>query len=364
MADINSCLMLSLKKMHKIDFIWSSIKEKIALIPLYNYMKNKRWDVKLKKIHRNQILNSTKSFEENVILGYDETYYRLKKNGWEGKFIYIDHGISPVKYYSYKYMFFQHADLLFYPGPVFKRKMEIINPNFKKGLLGGFTKSNDLINLKINKKKLCEKHSLDINQPIILFAPTWGTKKKNTWGINNINHLKDIPNLITIPHSSDYTKWTKNIIMPKKDSSINEYIKLADIVISDISSILVEAAIINKPTIQIVLDSYPGCFPEPDKKDKFNYISKDIIKKEIQECDLIKRPFKISFLNEDWILGYTSKLENIKKTLKNVLSQPDKFSKERKYWANQCCWNLGKNNLSDMSYMINNFLTNNLIKQK
>ena len=97
--------------------------------------------MKLKKIHRNRLLNLDQKISNVVILGYDETYYRLKKNRWKGKFIYVDHGISPVKYYSYRYSFFQEAALLFYPGPVFKRKMEIINPNFKKGLLGGFTKS-------------------------------------------------------------------------------------------------------------------------------------------------------------------------------------------------------------------------------
>ena len=56
--------------------------------------------------------------------------------GWKGKYIYIEHGLSPMKYYTYKYSFFHKADLLFYPGEIFKRKMEAINPQFKNGLLG------------------------------------------------------------------------------------------------------------------------------------------------------------------------------------------------------------------------------------
>ena len=49
---------------------------------------------------------------------------------------------------------------------------------------------------------------------------------------------------------------------------MNNLLHLSDIVISDISSIILEAALIKKNTIQLILESYPGTFPNIDLKDK------------------------------------------------------------------------------------------------
>ena len=90
---------------------------------------------------------------------------------------------------------------------------KILIKNFNKGLLGGFTLIDDLVKLKINKNNLLKKYNLDSNKPINLFAPTWGTKKRSSWGINNLKYLNEIENLITIPHPSDYLigKFNKSL---------------------------------------------------------------------------------------------------------------------------------------------------------
>ena len=353
----------------KIDFIWSSKKEYNALYPLFNFFSKKNnIKTRLIKIHKNKLLNSftISNLSYYVIISHSHTYYRLKKFGWNGKFIYVDHGISPIKYYSYVYDFFYKASLLFYPGDIFKEKMDILSNNtFKKGLIGGFPLADELYNTKINKLKLCEKYNLNNKKPIILFAPTWGSKKSKLWGINNLKYLTDLENLITVPHPSDYTisKIFKNIIIPKNRQELNEILHLSDIIISDISSILLEAALINKNTIQLILNEYPGTFPNIDLTDNKIIISKDLLKKEINNTDISKRPFKISFLNEDMVIDYTSSLNNIKNTIKGVIDNPDKNLKQRKYWTKKCNWKFDGRVNERLYKMIINYIENNKIKQ-
>ena len=232
------------------------------------------------------------------------------------------------------------AELLFYPGPVFKRKMQAINPSFKNGLLGGYPKADALVNNKINRSKMLLKLNLNSEKPIILFAPSWGGKYSRKSGIWNANYFKKISNLIIIPHSQDYRYAKKfNAIVPSEIDGINSYIQIADIVISDVSSVLAEAAILNKPVIQLKLPFYPGCFPEKDKRNKkYFWLSSDFIKKEEEKSDINNRPFKIAYLNEDWILGEICEPDKIEQTISIVLSDINKHKQKRKYWAEQSCY--------------------------
>ena len=353
----------------QIDFIWSSKKDFNALSPLYNYfsLKNKSY-YKFYKIHRNKLLNKIKTpkISKYVIISHSHTYYRLTKYGWKGEFFYVDHGISPIKYYSYIYDFFYKASLLFYPGEIFKTKMNaILNANYNKGLLGGYPLADDLINTHINKSRLINKYKLNPNKPIILYAPTWGSKKNKSWGLNNLKYLSDIDNLIIIPHTTDYTisKIFKNITIPKNRQELNEILHLSDIIISDISSIILEASLINKNTIQLILNKYPGTFPEIDINDNKICISKKMINKEINNSDISKRPFKISFLNQDMIVDYISTLENIHNTIDELLKNPNKNLESRKYWHTQCCWKADGKTNERLYKMILNYIDKNEIKQ-
>ena len=75
-------------------------------------------------------------------------------------------------------------------------------------------------------------------------------------------------------------------------------------------------------------------------------MSDDIIQMEEKKADLNKRPFKIAYLDEDWIMGEITQPENIKQTIKTVLANPRKFKKERQYWGEQSCYKCdGKSSL-------------------
>lgn len=350
---------------HKIDFIWSSRKEYFSLKPLYEESQKHKLQTRLLKIHKSKIRNYFKisNIAENVVISHDSPLKRIKKLGWEGKYIYVEHGLGAMKYYTYKYDFFHNADLLFYPGDVFKRKMESINPRFKNGLLGGYPRMDELYNQKINREKICQKFGLKPEHPIILFAPSWGGKYSKHSGINNIKYLKNIENLIVVPHPADYGK-AKNTsaIIPDKDENINQFISLADMIISEVSSVAAEACLLDKPVIQLVLDSYPGCFPEKDKRKEKGWIKEKELEKE-NSIDRTHRPFKIPFIDEDWILGHTCKPEDIKETIKIALKEKEKYKDIRKYWADQSCYGFDGKICERITKMMIHFLENGKLKQ-
>lgn len=315
-------------------------------MPLYKKALERKWPVRFLKIRRSYIRNllSIKSLSDYVVISHDSPLKRIKKLGWNGKYIYVEHGLGPMKYYTYKYKFFHEADLLFYPGEVFKRKMETINPDFKNGLLGGYPKMDELYHMKINKSALCQKYNLNPSKPIILFAPSWGGKYSKNCGINNLKYLNNIENIIAIPHPADYKIARKmNAIIPQKNDGISKFLHLSDIIVSDISSVLAEACLIDKPVIQIELTTYPGCFPEIDKRVEEPWISKEILELETNTTNRIARPFKLPYIDEDWILGHTCKPERLPETIKLVIDEKEKFSSNRKYWAGQCCWKFDGN---------------------
>ena len=192
-----------------------------------------------------------------------------------------------------------------------------------------------------------------------------GTKKRSSWGINNLKYLNEIENLITIPHPSDYLigKFNKSVIIPKNRKELNQLLHLCDIVISDISSIILEAALLNKTTIQLKLKDYPGTFPNIEINDKHIFVSNQLIKDEINNTDLNKKPFKISFLDEEMIVDFTSSLKEIKKTVKIATKYPNKHIKQRKFWVNECCWNGDGKTNERIFKMISNYIIKNEIKQ-
>ena len=353
------------KNSHNIDFIWSSQKEYFSLKPLYEESKKHNLNTRLLKTHKSKIRNYFKisNLSENVVISHDSPLKRIKKMGWKGKYIYVEHGLGAMKYYTYKYSFFHDADLLFYPGEVFKRKMVALNPKFKNGLLGGYPRMDELFQQKIDREKLCIKYKLNPEAPIILFAPSWGGKYSKDSGINNMKYFKNIKNLLVVPHPADYgVVKNKRVIIPDKNENINQFIKLADIVVSEVSSVVAEACLLDKPVVQLILNQFPGCFPEKEKRAEKSWIKNEIIDKE-QLVNRLERPFKIPYIDEDWILGHICKPDKIKETIEVVLKEPNKYQRARKYWAKQSCWGFDGKISKRILIMIINYLETGIPKQ-
>lgn len=318
----------------------------------------KNWKVRLIKVHRNCFRNRKllKTISSTIVIAYDKPLERLENCGWKGEFIYIEHGLSPMKYYTYRYAFFQRAALLFYPGEVFQRKMEAVNPAFDRGLLGGYPKIDELVHMRINRDALCQQYSLNPEKPVILFAPSWGGKKNPDAGIHNARYLSGLENILIVPHSADYPLVKKYGAIQPEEGNINQFLHLADVVVSDVSSVLAEASILNKPVVQLILPHYPGCFPEVEKRSSGTWVSAEIIAKE-QQTDRSVRPFKIPFIDEDWIMGHTVRPEELKPAIQDALEHPEKHWEARRFWAEQSCWKADGHSCQRISHMIDHFLS-------
>ncbi len=58
------------------------------------------------------------------------------------------------------------------------------------------------------------------------------------------------------------------------------------------SSVLAEASILGKPVVQIRLTSYPGCFPEEDRRKQGIWISEEVLKTEEEQTDRSQSPLR------------------------------------------------------------------------
>ena len=349
---------------HSLDLVYSTAKGFASLKPLFSYMQSAGWDVRLNKVHRLCLQNRKmiQTISSTIVIAYDKPLVRLEKCGWQGKFIYIEHGLSPMKYYTYRYDFFQRASLLFYPGEIFKRKMEAINPKFDRGLLGGYPKIDELVSLSIDRQALCKSFNLAPDKPIILFAPSWGGKRNPNAGIHNAKYLKDMENVIIVPHSADYPLVKQYNAIKPGAGGISQFLHLADVVVSDVSSVLAEASILNKPVVQLILPHYPGCFPDKEKRKNGTWISDEMLTREMA-TDRQSRPFKIPYVDEDWIMGHTALPEDLKAAIEDALAHPEKHAKQRQYWAEQSCWGADGQSSQRLTEMIGHFLETGEVKQ-
>ncbi len=348
----------------RIDLAYSSVKGYASLRPLYEHLSESGREVRFHQVRKHGFRNRgvLESIGDTVVIAFDQVLNRLRSQGWKGRHIYIEHGLSPVKYYTYKYDFFHESALLFYPGEVFRRKMRAINPGFGGGLLGGYPKVDDLLRTAVDRPSLCRHYGLDPEKPVILFAPSWGGKRSPDAGIHNARHLRGVENLVIVPHSSDYRLAKRYDAVRPDGGNINPMLHLADLVISDISSVLAEASILDKPVIQLILPRYPGCFPERDKRSKGIFLSDDILERE-QRTDRRTRPFKIPYVDEDWIMGHSCVPEELEDCIRTALEEPERFAEQRRYWAEQSCWKADGNSSARITRMITHFLRHDEVLQ-
>jgi len=165
-----------------------------------------------------------------------------------GKGIYINHALLPVLpenhkfksehsfYYSlnYKNALESYSDYLFLPSQeianIFTKELNINKPI----KIVGFPKLDDIIISRKNKKQN--------NQFNIIYLPTGNWKKTmNSENIIDFNILNNMGNFIYNGHPS----------VDKKNVASNKLLEIADILITDYSSIGYDAIVLNIPTIFI-----------------------------------------------------------------------------------------------------------------
>lgn len=170
-----------------------------------------------------------------------------------GPIFYIPHGIGVVRKYLYlpEHTF---ADVIFHSGTMFADRMKQLYPDYAgQNIVSGFPKIDNLQRLNEQRDEirgqLIAKYGLDPAQPIFLFAPTWRTS------IVFLPDLLNIPNLLVAPHEGDYI-WADKFEQEAriiKSGNINNLLVACDALITDFSSVAVEALVLDKPIIQLVV---------------------------------------------------------------------------------------------------------------
>jgi len=174
--------------------------------------------------------------------------------------ILIDHGASHLKWFLANKKRFNFFDKIITAGPDHVKSLNVFFPNIdKQGKVrsGGFIKSKELISpSRYSRKEICNLANLDETLPIILFVPTW--YKYRHRGIQKcLEQLSKLSNHVISLHPETENLDLSGVNIIDNSNGITlELLKHSDIVISDTSSTIYEAAAINKPVIQLILDEY------------------------------------------------------------------------------------------------------------
>ena len=233
-------------------------KEHDTLSPIFTELKKKKPELNVLMMPLNEaVMFMATQHASNVafVVSIDVVAKALRIANQESKIIYLEHGVAPLKTYTYRshYKMYNYAIL---PGKIWVKRITSLYPELKgKVFSGGYSKLyNKTVTLK-ERSDYCKKFKLDPNSKIILFAPTWSGGDKNK-GIFNISHLENISNVIAIPHDGD-VKHIKGFSHGKfsihklESESISYHYAFADLLISDISSTAIEFARLGKPVICI-----------------------------------------------------------------------------------------------------------------
>ena len=178
---------------------------------------------------------------------------------------YLDHGTSFLKDFIHDYLYPKNVNF-FFCNPVLHRLAENIignkmDPNFISGYINtdiGMCVSDD------EKNQYCLSHNLDPTKPLIFYAPTYITRSNLVnkdydtikQQLQLLSATQDV-NVYTVQHTHGTSfDFCNNI--PNIGNNCNIGLIIADIVISDTSSMLFEALSIGKKVIQVLLKTYSG----------------------------------------------------------------------------------------------------------
>jgi hypothetical protein len=243
-------------------FVADEKKEVDSIRPVYDQLRRENLSVQF--LDANAAIEYTKA-NYTAVCGYvissSSTYTRLFNAGCRSSFIYLEHGVSPVKRYTYA-AHYRRYDVALLPGAIWTDRLEKLYPEMHGRCENvGYAKLRPLQQLSEQDRAIkCRELGLDPNRPVILFAPTWSGGDEEC-GVFNLRYFELEENLLTVPHDGDvqfcqiFDEQGYKIAWPTPGILISEYYNLADILISDISSTAIEFASLGKPVICLKLNN-------------------------------------------------------------------------------------------------------------
>lgn len=223
----------------------------------------------------------------------------------------IFHGVSFIKNWAQQY---PNWDYVIVPSKFFE-------DNLSGNILGlGWSKADYYINNKNNQSKFRDfvkkQHKITDDKPLILFAPTYSTTKGSQPPGNAdklMEIVKQLPhcNVIFMPHQMCEYKNKFDAYKLKVDADFDrkfDYLLGCDLLIGDISSLVFEFALLDKPIVLIDNPKFPGYLKIA--KAHMNHEGLDL-------GEIVSR----------------DKLPDLRKAVDDSLADPLKYKDRRDYWV-------------------------------
>jgi CDP-Glycerol:Poly(glycerophosphate) glycerophosphotransferase len=274
----------------KLRIYWSVLNDDITQIPWSEYLLYlKKQGIEKKLVIISQVTPK--------IRGAD---LHLSPVDWSSR---IPHGDIPkVQIFHYLPMKYSMHDkmlnfnVLFFTGPphyeLYRRHFLKRNPGAEKRQLickVGYPKLDALINRSYDEVEIKSRLGLDLSCPTIIYSPTWdkgaslrtdGVKIIETLARLKVNVVVKLHQMSLYPpehvHGTGGVDWRKELIrlqndlpnvFPVFDHNCNQYLVISDIMVTDVSGIAYEYAMLDRPLIFMDAPGYFKNNPQaPDKK--------------------------------------------------------------------------------------------------
>ena len=241
--------------------------------------------------------------------------------------ILIDHGASNLKWFLSNRERYDYFDWIITGGPDHSSSLLSFFPNVNtasKVRSVGYIKSGDLLKKHNLLKSDYLQYNLDPEKPVILLAPTW-YKSKQVDILKAVQIVSTFENhaVLLHPETEMIDASTCNVIPPGIGVATT-LINMADVIISDTSSIVFEGAALDKAVIQLRLREYPDNgsvmydFPYtagdlelfigglPSLVDDLSETVQKLLSRDEQILGILKE-FQSRLLNGTWIKSTTSR---------------------------------------------------------
>lgn len=250
-----------------IMFVYGAKKERDSLYPVFEQLN------KLGCANRKVLLCDVVSAVDHFtsfpsdryvfVTAIEGAHRKLRAAGVEGVFVYMEHGVAPLKSYTYA-SHYKAFDYSLLPGDLWCERLKVLYPELAKDRLYtvGYPKLSIQPVTAAQKAAYALRLGLDARKKIVLFAPTWSGGNQEL-GISNIKYLKSTENYFAIAHDGDASiaaglkKLGYPIHLMSEGETISEHYAYADILVTDISSTAIEFARLGKPVVCIRTPSYP-----------------------------------------------------------------------------------------------------------
>lgn len=174
------------------------------------------------------------------------------------RLIQINHGLGLAKsHYFTEAVARPPFDLYLVSGEAAKERLERMG--LKRPIAAvGFAKLDPLFDGSLKKDDICQRLGIDPTKPVILYAPTHGDLSSFDKVAPYLPELAQSYNLLVKLHQHTYRERfsrsqsaiLKNIYLIE-DCDCTEYLFIADLLISDVSSIVFEYALLDRPMLLI-----------------------------------------------------------------------------------------------------------------